>query len=98
MKHDESTVGREQDRWVWGKIPGALGYEHPITNSNQPLLLLDDPAHSQNEARHHALGKTGDGRLIQVTFTLRNKETLIRVISARDMHRKERGIYEQTKD
>jgi uncharacterized DUF497 family protein len=65
---------------------------------NQPLLLLDDPTHSQNEARHHALGKTGDGRLIHVTFTLRNKETLIRVISARDMKQKERDIYEQTND
>ncbi|MEL0326165.1 MAG: BrnT family toxin, partial [Burkholderiaceae bacterium] len=30
-----------------------------------------------------------------ITFTLRMEDTLIRVISARDMHRKERKIYEQ---
>jgi uncharacterized protein len=65
---------------------------------NQPLLLLDDIAHSQKEARYHALGKTDDGRQLHVTFTLRAKGTLIRVISARDMNRKERNIYEQSQD
>ena len=63
---------------------------------NTPLLLLADPRHSQDEARHHALGRTGEGRLLHVTFTLRAADTLIRVISARDMHRKERTIYGQT--
>ena len=51
--------------------------------------------HSQNEPRYHALGKTEDLRVLHITFTLRLKGTLIRVISARDMHRKERTIYEQ---
>ncbi len=32
---------------------------------------------------------------MHVTFTMRQDNTLIRVISARDMHRKERSIYEQ---
>ena len=62
---------------------------------NQPLLLLEDVKHSQNEPRLHALGLTHDGRLLHITFTLREAGTLIRVISARDMHRKERTIYEQ---
>lgn len=62
---------------------------------NAPLLLLADEKHSQHEARHHALGKTDDGRLLHISFTLRQTGTLIRVISARDMHRKERAIYEQ---
>ena len=61
---------------------------------NAPLLLLDDASHSQNEPRLHALGKTDDGRALHITFTLRQDEILIRVISARDMHRKERAIYE----
>jgi len=65
---------------------------------NRPLLLLDDVTHSQKEARHHALGRTGDGRQLHVTFTLRAKGTLIRVISARDMNRRERDIYEQSQD
>lgn len=62
---------------------------------NAPLLLLDDVAHSQKEARLHALGKTDEGRALHITFTLREASQLIRVISARDMHRKERAIYEQ---
>lgn len=62
---------------------------------NQPLLLLPDPGHSQSESRFYALGKSDDGRTLHITFTLRSGGKLIRVISARDMHRKERTIYEQ---
>ncbi len=62
---------------------------------NAPLLLLDDVAHSQAEARFHALGQTDEGRLLHITFTLRRSGELIRVISARDMHRKERSVYDQ---
>jgi uncharacterized protein len=62
---------------------------------NQPLLVLEDPKHSQLEIRFHALGKTDNARLLHITFTLRSANTLIRVISARDMHRKERSVYEQ---
>lgn len=62
---------------------------------NQPLLLLDDVRHSQTEPRFQALGKTHDGRLLHITFTVRENGTKIRVISARDIHRKERIIYEQ---
>lgn len=62
---------------------------------NEPLLVLADSKHSKKEARYHALGETDDARLLHITFTLRGGGTLIRVISARDMHRKERAIYEQ---
>jgi uncharacterized protein len=62
---------------------------------NAPLLVLPDSRHSENEPRFHALGKTIEGRLLHITFTLRNADQLVRVISARDMHRKERVIYEQ---
>ena len=64
---------------------------------NQPLLMLEDLLHRDQEARYHALGKTLEGRLLHVTFTLRGGGTLIRVISARDMHRKERSVYEQVR-
>ena len=63
---------------------------------NQPLLVLIDQKHSQNEARYHALGASNSARFLHITFTLRFDETLIRVISARDMHRKERNIYEKS--
>ena len=62
---------------------------------NQPLLLVSDSQHSARELRFHALGKSNEGRALHITFTLRADGTLIRVISARDMHRKERVIYEQ---
>ena len=62
---------------------------------NTPLLLSSDTKHNQTEQRFHALGKTDTGRLLHITFTLRKAQTLIRVISARDMHRKERTVYEQ---
>lgn len=63
---------------------------------NQPLLLLPDPKHSREETRFHALGKSDSGRALHIAFTLRGGGKLIRVISARDMHRKERTIYEQS--
>ena len=62
---------------------------------NAPLLVLDDPRHSSAEPRFHALGKSDDTRLLHITFTARHKGEKIRVISARDMHRKERVIYEK---
>jgi uncharacterized DUF497 family protein len=57
--------------------------------------MLPDPAHSLAEPRYHALGKTIDGRRLHITFTVHDDGRLIRVISARDMHRKERAHYEQ---
>ena len=62
---------------------------------NEPLLTIPDRAHSQGEMRIHALGRTDENRLLHVTFTLRNGESRIRVISARDMSRKERVFYGQ---
>ena len=62
---------------------------------NEPLLVLDDRAHSEVEARWHALGRTNEGRLLHLTFTLRADGTRVRVISARPMHRKERTAYEK---
>ena len=65
---------------------------------NAPLLLLSDDKHSQQEARYHALGRTEARRQLHLTFTLREQGSLVRVISARDMHRKERAIHEQQAD
>ncbi len=58
---------------------------------NQPLIIGDDFKHSKKEERMYALGQTDAGRLLFVVFTVR--KTLIRVISARDMHAKERKVY-----
>ena len=60
---------------------------------NAPLLVVADTAHSHEEQRFHALGVTDERRKLHITFTFRGP--YLRVISARDMHRKERSVYEE---
>ena len=62
---------------------------------NEPLLILQDIGHSEREVRLHALGRTDRGRSLHLTFTIRGGGTLIRIISARTMSRRERRRYEQ---
>jgi hypothetical protein len=54
---------------------------------HEPLVVRGDPGHSSSEKRYRALGRTSRGRLLFVAFTVRRK--LIRVVSARDMNRRE---------
>lgn len=86
----------------WDKGNEQKNVKHGVTSVeaeqvflNEPIIVTPDVSHSGNELRYRALGKTNAGRQLTVIFTLRNKDTLFRVISARDMHRKERAIYEQ---
>ena len=94
----------------WAKITGfdwdegnvRKNEKHGVTMAeaeqlffNAPLLVLEDARHSDQEPRFHALGKTDDIRLLHITFTVRHNGEKIRIISARDMHRKERVIYEK---
>jgi len=60
---------------------------------NSPLIISDDDKHSSIKKRYLAYGITNKKRFLTVIFTLRENETLIRVISARDQHRKERTVY-----
>jgi uncharacterized protein len=59
---------------------------------NLPLIVEDDTKHSQIENRFFSLGKTDAGKLLFLVFTVR--ENKIRVISARDMNKKEKGVYQ----
>lgn len=59
---------------------------------NRPLTTFADVAHSSDEPRFYALGQTDSARRIFIVFTVRN--SLIRVISARDMSRRERRAFE----
>lgn len=52
--------------------------------------IFKDKLHSRGEERFRIVGKTKKGRLLFVVFTIRNKK--IRVISARDINRKERRL------
>jgi uncharacterized DUF497 family protein len=58
---------------------------------NHPLVVGEDEEHSVLERRFYALGQTDAARLLFVAFTIRGR--LIRLISARDMSRKERQVY-----
>ena len=59
---------------------------------NNPLLIHQDIKHSTQECRCYALGCSDNGEKLFVVFMLREQK--IRVISARLMNKKERGIYE----
>jgi len=58
---------------------------------NRPLVVQDDVLHSKIEKRFFALGRTDSKRNLFIAFTVRGRR--IRVISARDMSRKEREVY-----
>lgn len=76
---------------------------HKVTNKeseevfrNNPHFLLEDKKHSsEKEKRYMLWGETDHKRKLTIIFTIR--ENKIRVISARDMHIKERGRYEELK-
>ncbi len=59
----------------------------------EQLMVAADASHSAVEPRFNALGQTGTGRLLHVTFTMRDSGKRIRIISARDMNRKEKAAY-----
>jgi hypothetical protein len=92
----ESLAGFQWDAGNSDKNWTKHGVENWETEQiffNKPLIVLDDPIHSLSEKRWAAFGKSEGGRLLVVIFTVREK--LIRVISARDMNRKERRFYEK---
>jgi uncharacterized DUF497 family protein len=64
---------------------------------NEPRVVAVDARHSAGEPRYHALGRTDGNRPLHVTFTLRENGTLIRIISARDMSRKERSRHAEAR-
>jgi uncharacterized DUF497 family protein len=86
-------------QWDEGNIHKNL-YKHKVENweceqifFNEPLIILEDLKHSYAERRWAAFGKTDAGKLLTVIFA--ERDSLIRVISARKMNRKERNYYEK---
>ena len=96
MQELENATGFQWDAGNAGK-----NRKHGVTDTEAEqvffcadLLVVLDTRHSDVEPRFHALGETLAGKKLHVTFTLRAENTLIRVISARAMNRKERAVYE----
>jgi uncharacterized protein len=95
----DTLAGLEGFQWDLGNSGKNLERHQVIDNEaeeaffNQPVVVVDDTRHSVNERRFVLHGVTNAGRGLTVIFTTRG--LLIRVISARDMSRKERGAYEK---
>ena len=88
----EWDEGNADKNWV---AHGVTRAEAEQVFFNVPLLLAPDREHSKSEDRYYGLGVTDTGRALFVVFTIRGE--LVRVISARDMSRRERRAYEQAK-
>jgi uncharacterized DUF497 family protein len=79
----------------WDEWNAAKNWErHRVTPEEaegvffqEPLVVRSDSRRSLREKRYRLLGQTARGRWLFVAFTVRRK--LIRVISARDMNRRE---------
>lgn len=82
------TGGNAEKNW---KRHGVTPAEAEQVFFNTPLLLGDDPVHSGAERRFYALGQTDEGRALFIAFTMRGRR--LRIVSARDMSRKERREY-----
>jgi hypothetical protein len=63
----------------------------------RPIAVYPDPAHSADEERLKAIGRTDKGRSVLVVFTLRRRgvSVFVRPISARFMHAREVEYYEK---
>ena len=75
--------------------------KHQVTNRECEEVFFDknkkiskDVLHSNKEKRYILLGKTKKDRLLFIIFTIREKK--IRIVSARDINKKEVRLYEKT--
>jgi uncharacterized DUF497 family protein len=94
---EQLVDGCEGFQWDAGNS-GKISERHRVAPTeceelffNRPLIVAEDEEHSAAEQRMYGLGQSDAGRLLFVAFTIRGH--LIRVISARDMSRRERRIY-----
>ncbi len=95
----ELLASVEGFEWDAGNSGKSLE-RHQVTQSeaeeaffNRPVVVVDDSRHSTLERRFAVHGVTNGARALTVIFTIRG--VLVRVISARDMSRKERREYEK---
>src|SRR5262245_35568241 len=83
-------AGNAEKNWLQHQVSRAE-CEEPFFN--EPLIVVLDAKHSKTEQRFYLLGQTDVGRRLFLVFTLRGK--LIRVISARDMNKREEREYDR---
>ncbi|MBU1129714.1 BrnT family toxin [Patescibacteria group bacterium] len=75
--------------------------KHQVSDTECEEVFFDnekkikkDPLHSKKEKRYILLGKTKKQRLLFIVFTTRKQK--IRIISARDINKREIKLYEKT--
>jgi uncharacterized DUF497 family protein len=88
----EWDKGNEQKNWLKHKVAGEEAEE---VFDDEKRLVLEDIKHSEKEPRYILIGKTDKGRMLFIVYTLRNDNTSVRIISARDVNRKEVQFYEK---
>ncbi|MFI5345395.1 MAG: BrnT family toxin [Elusimicrobiota bacterium] len=81
--------GNVDKNWLKHKVSP---FESEQIFFNQPLLVAPDEAHSMEEGRFYALGRTDAGRHLFLVFTIRRD--LVRVVTSRDMSRAEKEVYD----
>lgn len=91
----QSVTGFEWDRANTLHIARhkVLPEEAEEVFSDKDNVLDEDIEHSKTEERFLIIGKTGKGRLLYQIFTRRGNR--IRIISSRDINRKEVWLYEE---
>ncbi len=86
----EWDTGNKDKNWQKHKVDAKEAEE---VFFNKPFLSVLDEKHSGKELRFQALGETNDNRKLFVSYTIRSNK--IRIISIRDMNKKEKNIYDK---
>lgn len=84
---DRGNIGKNKSHTVEDKEAEEVFFD-------KKRKLFTDVVHSGNEKRIRIVGRTKHGRLLFVVFTMRS--SAVRIISARDINKKEAYLYEKT--
>jgi len=82
--------GNEKKSWLKHKVSNQ---ECEEAFQMEDAFIQPDDLHSGREERYILISHTRAGRPLLVIFTVRSNQ--VRVVSARSMHRKEIGFYEE---
>jgi len=83
---DKGSIGKNKKHKVEDKESEEVFFD-------EHRFIFKDSIHSSNEERFRILGKTKKKRLLFIVFTKRGHK--VRVISARDINKKEVYLYEE---
>lgn len=86
----EWDTGNIDKNWIKHKVTNKEAEE---VVENDLKFIIGDFRHSIKERRFQLWGKTNNNRKLNIIFTIRNSK--VRIISARDMNKKEKKAYEE---